>query len=198
MLASGNMDILLPTDREMLRKNWGWFMALGAVIMLLGIIGLFMPLLFTLGTVVFVGWLFMISGVAEVVHAIVRKGWSGFWGDLLSGLISLAAGVLIVLWPVDAASVLTLIIGVMFLVGGIFRVALGVTTKSPYGVWIILHGVISTLLGLMIVAQWPFDTVWVIGTLVAIDLILNGSRMISLGATARNIPPATVASPDPV
>lgn len=185
----------LARDWEMLRNNWVWFIVLGAVILLAGIAGLILTELFTVAVVALVGWLFAFTGVFEVIHAFARRGWSGFWLDLLSGVLSIVVGAMILFRPVAAAAVLTMLLGVMFLVGGIFRIAVGVSAYNPYGPWVFIHGAVSILLGLLILLQWPFSTEWVIGTLVSIDMIFNGSRLISLGAVARNLtrpePPAT-------
>jgi uncharacterized membrane protein HdeD (DUF308 family) len=188
MSAAQNLTTLVADDLRMLRRNWGWFVALGAVSVALGVVGLVFVGLLTLVSVVFIGWLFLIGGVLEVVHAIARKGWSGFWLDLVSGLLTAAVGVLIVLRPGEAAAVLTILIGVLFLVAGVFRLAAGLVGRTPYGGWLVLHGVVDVLLGGLILSGWPVSAVWVIGTLVAIDLIVNGIRLISLGLTAHRLP----------
>ena len=142
----------------------------------------------TMLSVLFVGWAFLISGTVEAIHAIVRRGWSGFWLDLISGLITGMAGLFIVMHPLTGASILTVVIGAMFLIGGIFRIGAGIGTRNPYAGWFVLHGVVSALLGGMILAEWPDSLLWVIGTLVSIDLLLNGFRLISFGVAAKNLP----------
>jgi uncharacterized membrane protein HdeD (DUF308 family) len=139
-------------------------------------------------SVLFVGWFFLISGTVGVVHAIIRKGWSGFWLDLVSGVITALAGLFIVLHPLAGASVLTIIIGLLFLVGGIFRLGAGVAMRNPYAGWFLLQGVVSAVLGILILAEWPNSLVWVIGTLVGIDLLIDGIRLISFGLAARHLP----------
>jgi uncharacterized membrane protein HdeD (DUF308 family) len=183
-----NLTALLIEERSMLRRNWGWFVALGVLFTLLGIAGLVFVGLATLVTVVFVGWFFLIAGVAEVVHAIARKGWSGFWLDLIVGLVTAVAGVFILMHPVQGATTLTAVVGVVFLVGGTFRLAAGIGTRNPYAGWFVLHGVISLLLGVMILAGWPYSSVWVLGTLVSIDLLFDGLRLISFGFAVRSLP----------
>jgi uncharacterized membrane protein HdeD (DUF308 family) len=179
---------LTPADREMLRRTWGGFVAFGVIIVLLGLLGLAFTGVFTLGIVALLGWVFAISGAVEIVHAVVRKGWAGFWVDLVSGLLTLGAGVMIILQPVAAVAVLTVLIGIVFVIGGIFRLWAGAAIRTPYGTWVVLHGIVSALLGVMILAEWPFSSVWVIGTLVSIDLLFNGARMIALGLAARKWP----------
>ena len=137
----------------------------------------------------FVGWLFLIGGILEVGHAIVRKGWQGFWLDLISGILTGVAGLFILLRPVEGATILTMLLGILFLIGGIFRLGVGIAVKNPYRGWFILQGAVSLLLGVMILTEWPVSAVWVIGTFVAIDLLITGFRMISFGLAVKNLAP---------
>jgi uncharacterized membrane protein HdeD (DUF308 family) len=183
-----NVARIVADEREMLRKSWGWFVALGLLFAALGVAGLVNAFTATVVTVLFVGWCFVIGGFAEAAHAVFRRGWSGFWLDLITGLFTGVAGVLIVQHPLAGASVLTVVIGVLFLVGGLFRIFAGVATRCPYPGWFVLHGIVSALLGGMILSDWPETSVWVIGTLVAVDLLIDGLRLVSFGFAVKNLP----------
>ena len=197
-----NLATIIAEERERIRRAWGGFVVVGVLLTVLGIAGLVFVGATTLLSVLFVGWFFLIGGAAEVIHAIIRKGWSGFWLDLVSGVITTLAGLFIVLHPLAGASVLTIFLGAMFLIGGVFRLAAGVAVRNPYAGLFAIHGVISILLGVLIIAEWPNSLLWVIGTLVAIDLLMNGIRLIAFGLAARRIPgpeaddyPARTAAP---
>ncbi len=181
-----NLASLEVGERQMLRQSWGTFVGLGVLFAVLGVVGLVFVGLATMVTVLFIGWAFAVAGFASVIHAIIRKGWSGFWLDLLCGLVTEIAGVFIILHPLEGATFLTGVIGVVFLVGGIFRLGAGVATRTPYAGWFVMHGVVSILLGLMILSEWPSTAVWVIGTLVSIDLLMDGLRLISFGFAVKN------------
>lgn len=183
-----NLAHLVAEERAMLRKNWGWFVALGVIMTIGGIAGLVFAALTTLLTIVFVGWIFLVTGLLEVVHAIARKGWQGFWLDLFSGIITALAGLFILMRPAEGASVITMLLGILFLVGGIFRIGAGIAIKNPYRGWFIFHGIVSVILGLMILGEWPYSASWVIGTLVAIELLIEGLQMISFGLAVKNLP----------
>jgi uncharacterized membrane protein HdeD (DUF308 family) len=182
-----NLPMLVDDEREKLRRGWGGFVLLGCLLVALGFVGLVFVGLLTYISVLFVGWAFIIGGIAEVVHAIIRKGWSGFLIDFISGIITTVVGVLILACPVTTASVLTIVIGVLFLVGGIFRVAAGIALKSPYAWWFVLFGFVSIMLGLMIISEWPKSALWLIGTLVAIDLLVDGARLLAFGLAIRHL-----------
>ncbi|MCS6865252.1 MAG: HdeD family acid-resistance protein [Gemmataceae bacterium] len=196
------LTVLTVDECDFLRRSWGWFVALGVLLILLGFMGLVFVGIATLVTVLMIGWLFLVAGVAEVVLALLRQGWSGFWLDLLSGLVTAVVGLLLVLRPETGASVLTVVIGVIFLVGGVFRLATGVIAKNPYAGWFLLQGILALLLGLLILIEWPVSSAWVIGTLICIDLLFNGLRLISFGwaikawlRTHRDEPVPTVPPP---
>ncbi|HJZ90389.1 MAG TPA: HdeD family acid-resistance protein [Gemmataceae bacterium] len=183
-----NLDSLVREDLAMLRRNWVWFVVLGILLSVFGIAGLLLPWIFTAVALILVGWLMLVGGATEIVHAILRKGWKGFWLDLLSGLVTAAVGLLILLLPEPAAGALTLVIAMVFLFGGGMRMAMALAGRNPYGAWTLLHGLIGVLLGVLILAGWPESAAWVIGTLVAVDLLVNGIRLIAMGLAARELP----------
>jgi uncharacterized membrane protein HdeD (DUF308 family) len=184
-----NLAQLAAEERAMLRRNWGWFVALGVVLTVMGLVGLVFAGALSVVTVIFVGWMFLIGGALEVGHAIFRKGWQGFWLDLLSGVLTLVAGLFILLRPIEGLGVLTMLLGILFLIGGIFRLAAGVAMNNPYRGWFILHGVISLVLGGLILSDWPRSALWVIGTFVAIDLLVSGLRLVSFGLEVKKFAP---------
>lgn len=186
MPALLRLTVLTVDECDFLRRSWGWFFALGVLLAMLGIAGLVFVGLATLVTVLVIGWLFLLAGVAEIAHAILRKGWSGFWLDLLSGIVTALVGLFIVLRPDTGASVLTVVIGVIFLVGGVFRLATGMMSKNPYAGWFLLQGILALILGVLILIDWPVSSAWVIGTLISIDLLFNGLRLISFGLAVKS------------
>jgi uncharacterized membrane protein HdeD (DUF308 family) len=184
-----NLTALVAEERESIRRSWGWFVAVGILFVLLGIAGLVFVGIATLVSVLFVGWAFVIAGLAEIANTIFRKGWSGFWLDLIVGIVTLMAGLFIVVQPLVGAKVLTIFIGVMFLIGGIFRLAAGIAMKNPYSGWFIVHGIVSLILAMLILAEWPYSSMWVIGTLVSIELLFDGLRLLSFGFAVKNLQP---------
>src|ERR1700681_1308530 len=171
-----------------LRKRWGWFLALGILLVVLGMIALGSSVFMTLATMVFVGWLMIVSGVFQAVHAFTCKGWSGFFIDLLTGLLYTVVGFMIVANPAATAITLTLLIAILLIFGGVFRIAVALSVRYPNWLWLLLHGVINLILGIMIWQQWPLDGLWVIGLFVGIDMIFNGWSLVMLGLAAKNLP----------
>jgi uncharacterized membrane protein HdeD (DUF308 family) len=97
------------------------------------------------------------------------------------------AGALMILYPIAAASELTLLMGFLFLFSGAFRIVMGLTTPFQHRTWLILNGVITVVLGVLILKQWPESGFWVIGMFVAIDMIVNGWTLVMLAMAARQV-----------
>lgn len=173
---------------ERLRKRWGWFVGLGVVLALLGTIALGSATLMTLASMVFVGWLMMLGGVFQTLHAWTCREWGGFFVDLLAGLLYAVAGLLIVLHPAATAVGLTLLIAVLLIFGGIFRIAVALTVRFHNWLWLLLHGAVNVLLGIFILQEWPFSGLQVIGLFIGIDMIFNGWSLIMLGLAAKSLP----------
>jgi uncharacterized membrane protein HdeD (DUF308 family) len=173
-----------------LRRGWGWFLALGVLLIVLGTIALGYSFLTTLVSVVFLGWLLVAGGVLQAVHAFWRRAWSGFFVDLLVGVLYAVVGGLIVTHPVTSAMDLTLIMAVLFLFSGVFRIVTAIAVPFQHRGWLLLNGIITAVLGVMIMAQWPESGFWVIGLFIAIDLIFNGWSLVMLALAAKRLPAA--------
>ena len=173
---------------EELQRSWGWFLGVGAVLVILGVVAISWSVLATLVSVVVFGWLLLVGGVLSVAHAFVRRRWSGFFLELFAGSLYAVVGLTLVVNPAEGAVALTLVIAVFLMLGGIFRIVTALSVRFHHWVWVLLNGVISLLLGLMIWSHWPVSGLWVIGLFIGIDLIFYGWSMIMLGVTARGLP----------
>lgn len=173
-----------------LRRKWGWFVALGILLVILGTVAIGASVLTTLVSVVFIGWLMIVGGAMETVHAFSCKAWGGFFIDLLAGILYTVAGFLIVSNPGASAIMLTLMIAMLLIFEGVFRLVVAIAVRFHNSMWLIFHAVIDLLLGFSIWQSWPLSGLWVIGLFVGIDMIVNGWTLFMLGLTAKNLPAA--------
>lgn len=182
-------DSMTPTPGGMvaghlseLRAKWGWFVALGLLMIIAGAIALGNLVLSTVVSVLYIGVLMAISGGAQIVHAFQVKTWGAFIFWLLDGLLFLAAGIIAVVVPMVAAEMLTLLLGISLIIGGAFRLVAAFQLRPADGWgWIAFSAVIAVLLGIEIIAGWPVSGLWVLGLLLGIDLIFNGVAVLFLG-----------------
>lgn len=181
---------------EELKRSWGWFLALGIALLLLGTIALGASVAMTIVSVLLFGWLLIVGGVLEAVHAFWRRRWSGFFIDLLTGVLYVVVGFMLVANPAASAVALTLLIALFLMFGGIFRIVTALSVHFHNWGWLLLHGVINLLLGILIWEQWPVSGLWVIGLFIGIDMIFNGWSLVMLALAAKNIPEATNVADD--
>lgn len=178
----------LRHDLAVLRGNWLWFVLLGVALIILGVIALGSLVIATLATAVALGILLLISGIAETAGAFWTRGWSGFFLHLLSGVLSIVVGVLFIRAPIDAVLVMTLLLALFLLAGGIFRIVSALMYRFSAWGWPLLSGLIDVILGVMIWLGWPATAFWVIGLFVGISLIFRGVNWIGLGAALHALP----------
>ncbi len=171
-----------------LGRNWGWLLAVGILSVILGTVGLGMTWMLTLASVVYFGVLLIVIGVAQLLQTFKAAGWRSTFLQILIGLLYLAAGIMVVSRPLLASLTLTWALGFALIVVGVMRIVVGVQHRGTSG-WGggLVGGIITLLLGLLILARWPSDALWVIGLFLAIELIVNGYTQILVALAARRV-----------
>jgi uncharacterized membrane protein HdeD (DUF308 family) len=170
------------SDTAPLRAKSGWIIALGVVYLIAGFIALGSVAMATVVSVLIVGIMMIVAGVVEVISAFQIKSWGKFLLWALLGVLYIIAGFVTFENPLLAAVLLTLILGASLVVSGIMRMVLAFSMKreTPW-IWVALSGVITLLLGLLILARWPVSSLYILGLFLGIDLIMAGAGWIGLG-----------------
>jgi uncharacterized membrane protein HdeD (DUF308 family) len=170
------------SEKAPLRAKWSWIVALGVVYMLAGLVALGSVVMATVASVLVVGVMMIIAGVAEVISAFQIKSWGKFLLWVLLGVLYIVGGFVAFENPLLAAALLTLILGASLVASGIMRIFLAFSMKreSPW-IWVLLSGVITLLLGLLILARWPVSSLYILGVFLGIDLVMAGAAWIGLG-----------------
>jgi uncharacterized membrane protein HdeD (DUF308 family) len=169
-----------------LRRSWWLVLILGLLSIVVGMLAISSTFVATLASVTVIGWLLIIAGIIEVVHAVAVHNWRGFALHLLAAALYLMAGLFMLEDPIQAAAVLTLLLAAVFIVGGALRILLSLIMRFPGWPWLILNGVIDLALGIMIWNRWPASSLWVIGLFVGIDLLFHGWSEVVLALSVRN------------
>src|SRR6185503_13385117 len=144
---------------------------LGLVMIVAGFFVLGDVMLVTVISTIFIGWVSIIAGAFEVVHAFWTKGWGGFVWQVLLGILYIAVGVVLVSQPVASALILTYVLGLALLISGIVRILVGISHWREAGWIMLLSGIFGVLAGLVILTGFPMAGVWVLGFLLGVDLI---------------------------
>jgi uncharacterized membrane protein HdeD (DUF308 family) len=185
--ASDTLNNLRVTpDVAPLRAKWGWVVALGVIYLIAGFIALGSVVMATVASVLVVGVMMIIAGIAEVTSAFRLKSWGRFLLWSLLGLLYIVAGFVTFENPLLAAALLTLMLGALLVASGIVRIILAFSMKqeTPW-LLVLLSAVITLLLGLLILAHWPVSGLYIIGLFLGIDLMMAGVGWIGLGLGLR-------------
>ncbi len=171
------------------RFSAGWFYAIGLLLIIIGAICIAAPVVSTMVSLVIFGWLLVFSGILKAIYSFRfwKQEWSGFFLYLLGGILYLVVGFLIIYNPVPSVAALTLLLAVFFLVLGLLHIVAPIAMHLRSSAWIIINGIISVILGILILAHWPSSAFWVIGLFIGIDLIFSGITLISLGFAGKRL-----------
>ena len=178
---------------RVLRAHWVAYLIEGIVLVILGAAAIIVPPLATFVVAIFLGWLFLISGILGLITTFWMKRAPGFWWSLLSAVLAIAVGLLLIGRPVSGAISLTLLLIVFFIIEGIFSIMFALEHKralSGRWGWLVLNGVIDLFLAAIIFAGLPGTAAWALGLLVGIDLVFGGMALITMSLHARGSVPA--------
>jgi len=154
--------------------------------MVSGFAAILMPHVAAIAINILLGALLILDGVFQGIHAFHLRGFKGCLWRVLGSLLSVFVGVLLLLFPLTGAVSLTLVMAFFLLVGGVFKLMLSFQFRSVSGWgWLLFSGILSFVLAGMILLLWPEAALWVLGTLVGVDLVFGGWWMIIIGYQAR-------------
>lgn len=150
-------------------------MWLGAAMTLLGVVALIFPVFSTLAVTVFIGSLLITFGIVSLSSALLMVGAGPFFGALLFAAASIAAGVYMLANPGLGAAALTVVVGSVFLVQGVYELVLAFEVPHAAGrLGMILSGLISLLLSFVVLAGWPASSLVVLGVVFGVNFITSG------------------------
>jgi uncharacterized membrane protein HdeD (DUF308 family) len=132
--------------------------------------------------------LLVVAGVMEIVNAFRHPHYGGFWMHLFAGILDLVCGGLLMAYPGAAALTLTLILAFFFIVGGTMRTISALMMHLPSSGWAVLSGMVDVILGIMLLAAWPFSGFWFLGLAVGIGLLFRGAWWSAFALAARKAP----------
>jgi uncharacterized membrane protein HdeD (DUF308 family) len=185
--GSGLVEKVVDLDMKVVRDRWGWFMALGILLIMLGMIAIGGPLASGVAVSLLIGWLLVISGVAHGIHAFQSSGWRGGLVQILCGLLYLGVGVMMIRNPITGLLALTVTVLVYFVVSGIFKIILAIRVEHlPQRGWVTVSGIMSLVLAIYIGSQFPTSALWVIGMLFGIEMIFSGWSFVMIAQAARS------------
>ena len=191
-----NLSDMQRAVRDALGAHWRLMMFQGVIMIILGVLAVAAPVIATIAIDIWVGWLFLFSGVIGLIALFSSHHIPAFLWSLITAALSIALGILLIWKPVEGALSLTFLLTAFFLVEGVFQIATSLVYRDSlpgtWG-WMLASGVSDLLLVAIIVLGWPATGVWVLGLLVGINLFMSGWAIVMMAFAGRQ---ATKTGPD--
>ena len=172
-----------------IHEHWGLFLTEGIILVILGLIAILLPPLATITFTILIGWLFLISGIVGLVTTFMMRQAPGFWWSLLSGILGVAAGIVLLIWPISGALSLTLLLSAFFVVEGVASIMYAIDHRNQltgrWG-WMLVSGIVDLILAAIIIAGLPGTAAWALGLLVGINMVFGGTALIGMALAARH------------
>jgi uncharacterized membrane protein HdeD (DUF308 family) len=173
---------------EELQRTRRWLTLAGVLSALGGVVAIVLPNVASVATAIFVGWLLVFAGALYVVDAFSTRDAKRIAARLLLAVLTLAAGVYLLVAPLDGTFTLTVMLVIWFVAIGVARTMIGIIDRGPGAGLLVFSGLLSLALGLLIAVSLPSSAEWAIGLIVGIDLVFWGAQMV---AAAQSLRPVT-------
>lgn len=176
----------LKNGRDLKQKS-GWFILVGALLMILGCLALSYQFIATVFSIYFIGTLLLIAGIAQSVHSFKIKGLgqTALWA--IMGILYIITGLMSFVQPIAVSSALTLVLSFLLIMSGITQLFAAMHNRNfPRWGWVFTSGLITFILGLIIILGWPGNSLWILGMFLGIDLIFQGWAYVTVGSALKN------------
>jgi len=174
---------------QSVRDHWVMFLIEGVILVVLGLLAIVVPVVATIAVAIFLGWLFLISGIVGLITTFWARHAPGFWWALVSAVLAIAAGIVLLGWPISGAISLTLLLIVFFIIEGVASIMYAFEHKkelSGQWGWMLVSGIIDLILAAIIWAGLPGTAAWALGLLVGINMLFGGASLIAMALHARS------------
>lgn len=184
-MPENNIPPLTPLQKQIFGeavKHSGKLIAIGVLLVICGMVGLIAETAFSFASISILGAVAFIGGVFMAIHAFQSKGWKTFLIQSVFAALYIGLGVFVWMAPLAALEGLTIWLAALFLVTGVLRIIAAIQNGAGGNVfWPALSGVLTIILGIMILNSWPEGATWVPGLLLAIELLLQGWALVFIG-----------------
>jgi len=168
------------------KRFTSWYIAAAIAFIVLGVFAIMEPAVASLGVALLVGWLFVFGGIAHLITAFKGGGAKQVIWQILISVVYVIGGVYLLANPLMAVGTLTLLLASVLFIAGVFEIAAYFQIANASG-WLLANGIVTLVLGGLIWFQWPSSSVWAIGLLVGVNLLMTGLTRLMLGAAGRRV-----------
>jgi uncharacterized membrane protein HdeD (DUF308 family) len=187
--TNSNITDMPSAVRDALRAHWKMLMFQGVVMIILGVLAIAAPAFASVAVDIYVGWLFLLSGMVGIVAMFSARSVSSFFWILVTALLSIAVGAMLIWQPVEGAYSLTLVLTAFFIAEGVFQIVSSFSYRDAipgsWG-WMLVSGISDLLLAGIIIWAWPTSAQWALGLVVGVNLITSGTAVVMMAIEGRD------------
>jgi uncharacterized membrane protein HdeD (DUF308 family) len=193
-LSPADVQARVAQMRLHVAEKWGWFLALGILLIIVGFAAIVFPFLSTIAAKIMLGWLFLIGGIFMIIHAFSAQHWQGMIWSLLIGILYLIVGGYLAFFPLTGLVTLALMLVILFAVEGIMEIIMAFRVR-PHEGWgfMLLSGIAALAVAVLIALGLPGSATWALGLLVGINLLFSGWSYVFLALAAHKAHPMAAA-----
>ena len=176
--------------KDTVHSYWQLFLTQGVIMVILGILAVVWPQISTVAVDVYVGWLFLLSGIVGIFTMFLARDVQAFLWMLLTAALSLFVGIVLLWHPVEGAVSLTLVLIALFIVEGAFQIVASLSYRAVFPEswgWMLASGIADLILAALIIKGWPSTATWALGLIVGINLITSGAAITMVALAGRNL-----------
>lgn len=179
-------EVFREAVRETVRRHALLYLIQGVLLVIAGVLAIAYPLISSVGAVILLGWLLIISGLAQGISLVGARHVPHFWLQLISVVLGVLIGLLFLRDPGQGLLTITLLQIVFFMIDGISKLVFSLTIRPfPHWGWVLGSGLVGIALSLILLAAMPVTAIWLIGVLLGIELIAVGAAIAHLAWQVR-------------
>ena len=174
---------------QAVKSHWKAFLFEGILLAVLGVAALIVPPLASLAITIFLGWMFLVSGIGGLIVTYWARATPGFWWSLISAALAVLAGMILLARPVQGVLTLTIVVGAYFLAEGVATIMYALEHRRELTgrwSWLLISGLVDLVISFLVITGLPSSAEWAIGILVGINLLFGGATLIGTALAARN------------
>ena len=188
MTSPEDFSRLQSAMSQTVKAHWKAFLFEGILLAILGLAAMIVPPLASLAVTIFLGWMFLVTGIAGLVISFWARAMPGYWWSLISAALAVLAGLVLLARPMQGVLTLTIVVGAYFLAEGVATIMYALEHRrelSERWSWMLFAGLLDILIAFMIISGLPGSAEWAVGLLVGINLLFGGASLIGMALAAR-------------
>jgi uncharacterized membrane protein HdeD (DUF308 family) len=166
-------------------RQWGWVFLTGAMLFLIGVLGVASWFVVVIATMLFFGWLLLLGGVVQTAVAIIVRERTELRGQLFVGLLTSVVGFLILAYPLVSAELLAVVFVVFLLVHGLSLALEALVMRGVGWAWRLIAGLVSCGIGVVIWVGHPALTLKVVGLVIGFMFVFTGWAAMAMALRLR-------------